>query len=58
MIDGGAESAAKLSCPSCASQASRILETRPQGEAIRRRRECLNCSVRFTTIERVITAKR
>jgi transcriptional regulator NrdR family protein len=29
-----------------------VLDTRPVGDAVRRRRECLVCSERFTTFER------
>jgi transcriptional repressor NrdR len=30
-----------------------VLDTRSIGEGIRRRRECLNCKLRFTTYERI-----
>jgi hypothetical protein len=32
---------------------TRVLDTRPAGDAVRRRRECLVCGERFTTWERV-----
>src|SRR3954466_5972708 len=40
-------------CPSCRSQ-SRVLESRraPDGDSVRRRRECPSASSRFTTFER------
>lgn len=40
-------------CPSCRSQ-SRVLESRraPDGDSVRRRRECPSCGRRFTTFER------
>jgi transcriptional repressor NrdR len=42
-------------CPACASEATRVLESRDAegGAAIRRRRECLACNARFTTFERI-----
>jgi transcriptional repressor NrdR len=42
-------------CPTCGNGETRVLESRVSeaGEAIRRRRECLDCHVRFTTFERV-----
>jgi transcriptional repressor NrdR len=41
-------------CPTCGDGESRVLESRMSdaGEAIRRRRECLECHARFTTFER------
>src|SRR3954452_3110887 len=40
-------------CPSCRSQ-TRVLESRraPDGDSVRRRRECPECGRRFTTFER------
>ena len=42
-------------CPACGVGETRVLESRVSdaGEAIRRRRECLDCHARFTTFERV-----
>ena len=42
-------------CPSCSDGETRVLESRVSdaGEAIRRRRECLDCHARFTTFERL-----
>jgi transcriptional repressor NrdR len=42
-------------CPFCASDDDRVVDSRvaDDGGAIRRRRECLACSQRFTTFERV-----
>lgn len=42
-------------CPNCGHQDSKVLETRDNedGYVIRRRRECMGCSQRFTTFERV-----
>jgi transcriptional repressor NrdR len=40
-------------CPSCRTQ-TRVLESRrsPDGDVVRRRRECASCGRRFTTFER------
>ncbi len=44
-----------MKCPFCAKEDSQVLESRAveDGSAIRRRRECGNCSKRFTTYEKV-----
>ena len=44
-----------MKCPACGFSESKVLDSRPtdEGEAIRRRRECLSCSKRFTTYERL-----
>ena len=44
-----------MKCPFCAHDDNQVLESRvvDQGQAIRRRRECLSCKKRFTTYERV-----
>ena len=46
-----------MECPSCQHTDSRVLESRSAdaGRSVRRRRECLNCTTRFTTYERVET---
>lgn len=43
-----------MRCPYCDWQDSKVLDSRAseEGEAIRRRRECLGCRRRFTTFER------
>ena len=45
----------KMLCPYCAGDESNVLESRDaeDGQATRRRRECIKCSKRFTTYERV-----
>lgn len=45
-----------MRCPECDSSESKVLETRvsKNGEMIRRRRECLKCSCRFTTQEEIL----
>ncbi len=42
-------------CPNCGSAKNKVLESRvvDEGLAIRRRRQCLGCSSRFTTYERI-----
>lgn len=46
-----------MRCPSCGYAESKVVDSRPvdDGSAIRRRRECLSCGVRFTTYERAET---
>lgn len=46
-------------CPKCGSEELKVNESRDleNGNAIRRRRECLNCANRFTTYERIETPK-
>ncbi|MBI3973833.1 MAG: transcriptional regulator NrdR [Chloroflexi bacterium] len=41
-----------MRCPHCGSQQSRVVETREAEDAVRRRRECSACKLRFTTYER------
>ena len=42
-----------MKCPYCGDDNDRVIDTRlvKDGEAIRRRRECLSCGRRFTTYE-------
>lgn len=44
-----------MKCSSCSSTENKVIESRDvaEGEAIRRRRECLKCGHRFTTYERI-----
>ena len=44
-----------MKCPYCEFIESKVIDSRPtdEGEAIRRRRECLQCSKRFTTYEKI-----
>ncbi|MFZ5453452.1 MAG: transcriptional regulator NrdR [Thermodesulfobacteriota bacterium] len=44
-----------MRCPYCHSTNNKVIDSRPSREAnaIRRRRECLNCKRRFTTYEQV-----
>src|SRR3954453_13447334 len=43
-----------MRCPSCQSASTRVVDSRltEPGDSIRRRRECEDCGVRFTTYER------
>lgn len=42
-----------MRCPFCGFEESKVIDSRPtdEGERIRRRRECIKCSKRFTTYE-------
>ncbi len=42
-----------MKCPFCGYEESKVIDSRPtdEGEKIRRRRECISCSNRFTTYE-------
>ncbi|NLV89166.1 MAG: transcriptional repressor NrdR [Tissierellia bacterium] len=44
-----------MKCPFCSFHESKVVDSRPteEGQAIRRRRECINCSRRFTTYEKI-----
>jgi transcriptional repressor NrdR len=44
-----------MRCPHCGHQEDRVVDSRDagDGQATRRRRECLGCSRRFTTYERI-----
>jgi len=43
-----------MTCPFCGHRQDRVIDSREskEGDAIRRRRECLGCERRFTTYER------
>ncbi len=41
-----------MRCPVCQHPDSRVVDSRAAGDAIRRRRSCLECGHRFTTLER------
>lgn len=44
-----------MRCPFCGHDDSKVIDSRPtdEGVAIRRRRECIKCTQRFTTYEKV-----
>ncbi|MEO8457927.1 MAG: transcriptional regulator NrdR [Chloroflexota bacterium] len=41
-----------MNCPFCGQADTKVTDSRPDSDGIRRRRECLACSQRFTTVER------
>jgi transcriptional repressor NrdR len=47
-----------MKCPRCGANDDRVVDSREsaEGAAIRRRRECLACFLRFTTYERMETS--
>ncbi len=47
-----------MKCPFCTFHDSKVIDSRPAdaGSSIRRRRECLSCSKRFTTYETMETS--
>ena len=44
-----------MNCPFCSNDESKVVDSRPteEGQAIRRRRECISCKKRFTTYEKI-----
>ena len=44
-----------MKCPFCGYEESKVVDSRPteEGQVIRRRRECLDCTKRFTTYEKI-----
>ncbi len=40
-----------MKCPECGFEDSKVIDSRPAENKIRRRRECLKCKARFTTYE-------
>ena len=40
-----------MKCPECGYEDSKVIDSRPADNKIRRRRECLSCKSRFTTYE-------
>ena len=42
-----------MQCPHCGSSHHRVIDTRDASDSIRRRRQCEECSQRFTTYEHV-----
>ncbi len=45
-----------MRCPFCANEDTRVIDSRlgDSGESVRRRRQCQDCSQRFTTFEHVV----
>jgi transcriptional repressor NrdR len=48
-----------MRCPKCGCREDKVVDSRVarEGEAVRRRRECLSCQHRFTTYEEIIQAE-
>lgn len=48
-----------MRCPKCATSDDKVVDSRGsrEGDAIRRRRECLTCGTRFTTYEEIYREK-
>lgn len=46
-----------MSCPACGCKKTKVIDSRNTGAYIRRRRNCKNCQVRFTTTEVVLVDK-
>ncbi|MBA7489740.1 Transcriptional repressor NrdR [subsurface metagenome] len=42
-----------MNCPFCGHHDSKVIDSRNVNDGIRRRRQCLSCSSRFTTYERL-----
>ena len=42
-----------MNCPYCSYHDSKVIDSRDVNDGIRRRRQCLSCSSRFTTYERL-----
>ena len=42
-----------MKCPKCGCEESSVIDSRSDGNAIRRRRECQDCTFRVTTFERI-----
>jgi transcriptional regulator NrdR family protein len=42
-----------LRCVACGKKMLRTVETRPDADSIRRRKECVCCKARITTIETI-----
>lgn len=40
-----------MNCPYCGSGDSKVIDSRPKDDTIKRRRECIKCGARFTTFE-------
>ncbi|MBD5111645.1 MAG: transcriptional repressor NrdR [Ruminococcaceae bacterium] len=40
-----------MKCPECGCEESKVIDSRPTDNKVRRRRECIRCGTRFTTYE-------
>lgn len=46
-----------MQCPACRNGDTRVIDSRDDESAVRRRRECQSCRHRFTTYERIEAAR-
>lgn len=48
-----------MKCPRCSFMEDKVIDSRAskEGSAVRRRRECLSCACRYTTIEEIIPSE-
>ena len=46
-----------MNCPHCGAE-TKVVDSRPLEDAVRRRRQCLLCYERFTTIEVCVDEKK
>ena len=44
-------------CPECQHPDTKVVDSRESNDSVRRRRECLHCTGRFTTYERVYNSR-
>ena len=42
-----------MNCPYCGWEESKVVDSRPKEDTIKRRRECMKCGRRFTTYEKI-----
>lgn len=41
----------KMPCPKCKSKQVIVVDSRPYGYTVKRRRRCMDCGYRFSTVE-------
>ena len=41
-----------MNCPQCGSTQTRVTDTRSSADSVRRRRECMTCGQRWSTVEK------
>ncbi|WP_425487196.1 hypothetical protein [Nitratireductor arenosus] len=46
-----------LHCPACGKRPFKTIDSRPTRAGVRRRKECVSCSYRMTTIETMVAGK-
>jgi transcriptional regulator NrdR family protein len=49
--------ASGILCPECGTNSSKVTDSREAPGSIRRRRECVRCGGRWSTIERAVSFK-